>query len=74
LGKRGGFSAAVFADPSVELRRVIESVGLQIFRNVGVDQPDLAAARIGVGFLPCRSDSTSVPVSAKPASKVSSMK
>jgi hypothetical protein len=53
---------------------VIETVGLQIFRNVGVDQPDLAAARIGVGFLPCRSDLTSVPVSAKPASKVSSMK
>jgi hypothetical protein len=30
------------------LRRVIETIGLQIFRNIGVDQPNLAAARIGV--------------------------
>src|SRR4051794_26732333 len=32
------------------LRLVIEAVGLQIFRDVGVDQPDLAALGIGVGF------------------------
>src|SRR5215470_17720255 len=30
-------------------RRVVEAAGLQIFRHVGVDQPDLAAARVGVG-------------------------
>jgi len=32
------------------LGRVIETVGLQVFRDVGVDQPDFATPRIGVGF------------------------
>ena len=32
------------------LGRVVEAAGLQIFRDVGVDQPDLAAARVGIGF------------------------
>ena len=36
-----------FARP---LRRMIEAARLQIFRNVGIDQPDLAAARVGIGF------------------------
>ena len=31
-------------------RGMIEAVGLQIFRNIGVDQPDFAAAGVGVGF------------------------
>jgi hypothetical protein len=29
---------------------MIETVSLKIFRNVRVDQPDLAAARVGIGF------------------------
>src|ERR1044072_1079079 len=32
------------------LGRVIEAPGLQIFHDVRVDQPDLAAARIGIGL------------------------
>src|ERR1044072_560572 len=32
------------------LRRVIEAPGLQIFGDVGIDQPDLAAPRVGIGF------------------------
>src|SRR5262249_37736501 len=31
-------------------RLVIEAVALQIFRDVGVDQPELAILGIGVGF------------------------
>src|SRR6185312_11090112 len=30
--------------------RVVEVAGLQVLRNVGVDEPYLSAARIGVGF------------------------
>src|SRR6516162_11766160 len=30
------------------LRRMIESAGLQIFRDVGVDEPDLAGTGVGV--------------------------
>jgi hypothetical protein len=30
------------------LRRVIEAVGLQVFRNVRIDQPNLAATGVGV--------------------------
>src|ERR1700679_3341314 len=29
---------------------MVEAVGLQIFRDIGVDQPDLAVLGIGVGF------------------------
>src|SRR6516165_9051174 len=29
---------------------MIETIGLQIFRNIGINQPDLATARIRVGF------------------------
>ena len=36
-----------FARP---LRRVIEAAGLQVFGDVGVDEPHLAFARIGIGF------------------------
>src|SRR5581483_7256600 len=32
------------------LGRVIEAVRLQIFRDVGVDQPDLAVAAVGIGL------------------------
>src|SRR5579863_9065947 len=32
------------------LGRMVEAVGLQILRNIGVDQPDLAAAGVGIGF------------------------
>src|SRR5262249_4723157 len=35
-------------------RRMVEAVGLQIFRNIGIDKPDFAATRIGVGFGDCR--------------------
>jgi len=31
-------------------RLVVEAVGLEIFRNVGIDQPDLAVLGIGIGF------------------------
>jgi hypothetical protein len=59
-------------------RRMIETIGLQIFRNIGVDQPDLAAARIRIGFgdrglaLPERFDLGAGQ--RKPASTVSSIK
>src|SRR5262249_11816440 len=33
--------------------RMVEAVGLQIFRNIGIDKPDFAAARIGVGLGDC---------------------
>ena len=29
---------------------MVKATGLQVFGNVGVDQPDLASARVGVGF------------------------
>jgi hypothetical protein len=32
------------------LRRMIEAVRLKIFRDVRVDEPDLAAARVGIGL------------------------
>src|SRR5215472_6429303 len=32
------------------LRRVVEATALQVFRDICVDEPDLTAARIGVGF------------------------
>ena len=32
------------------LRLVVEAVGLQVFRNIGVDQPYLAVLGIGIGF------------------------
>src|SRR5262249_41533483 len=32
------------------LGSMVEAAALQVFRDIGVDQPDLAAARIGVGF------------------------
>src|SRR5271165_5362001 len=32
------------------LGQMIEAVGLQIFGNIGVDEPDLAVPRIGIGF------------------------
>src|SRR5262249_60484274 len=32
------------------LGRVVETSSLQIFRDIGVDEPDLAATRIGIGF------------------------
>ncbi len=58
------------------LGRMVEAAALQVFRDIGVDQPELAAAGIGIGFRDrrlalVRSDFTSVPVSAMPASKVS---
>src|SRR5262249_4727475 len=34
--------------------RVVEAVRLQVLGNVGIDQPDLAAAGIGIGFGDCR--------------------
>src|SRR5262249_28565796 len=42
--------AAVQQELADTLRRVIEAAGLQVFRNVCVDEPDLTAARIAVGF------------------------
>src|SRR5262249_57234863 len=30
---------------------VVEAAALQVFRDIGIDQPDLAATRIGIGFL-----------------------
>src|SRR5215475_1541997 len=32
------------------LGRMVEAAALQVFRDIGVDQPNLAAARIGVGL------------------------
>src|SRR5262245_13250789 len=32
------------------LGRMVEGAALQVFRDIGVDEPDLAAARIGIGF------------------------
>jgi hypothetical protein len=32
---------------------MVEAVGLQIFRDIGVDQPDLAVLGIGIGFRDC---------------------
>src|SRR5215470_11931425 len=29
---------------------MVKAAGLQVFGNVGVEQPDLASARVGVGF------------------------
>ena len=31
-------------------RRVVVASGLHVFRDVGIDQPDLAVAGIGIGF------------------------
>jgi len=64
---------AVFAAASAH----VEAVGLQIFGNIGVDQPDLAVLGVGIRLaivvLPLRIDFTSVPVSAMPVSMVSSI-
>src|SRR5262245_49499616 len=32
------------------LGRMVEAASLQVFRDIGVDEPDLAAPRIGIGF------------------------
>src|SRR6266478_7886019 len=42
--------AAVKQELAHALGRMVEAAALQVFRNVGVDEPDLAATRIGVGF------------------------
>src|SRR5262249_14104994 len=42
--------AAVQEELAHALGRMVEAAALQVFRDIGVDQPDLAAARIGVGF------------------------
>jgi len=56
---------------------VVEAVGLQILGDVGVEQEQLVAGRARVGLadgrLALRSDFTSVPVSAMPASRVSTI-
>src|SRR5215475_10701512 len=36
--------------PARPLGQMVKAAGLQVFGNVGVDQPDLAAARVGVRF------------------------
>src|SRR5271169_1499515 len=36
------------------LRRMVEAIGLQIFGNIGIDQPDLAVAGVGIRFCDCR--------------------
>ena len=36
--------------PARPLRGVVEAAALQVFRDVGVDQPELAAAGVGVGL------------------------
>src|SRR5262245_13424993 len=42
--------AAVKQELAHALGSMVEAAALQIFRDIGVDEPDLAAARIGVGF------------------------
>src|SRR5438874_2717874 len=42
--------AAVQQQPTRALGRMVEAAGLQIFGDVGIDQPELAATGIGVGF------------------------
>src|SRR6266478_1186674 len=42
--------AAVKENLAHALGSVIEAAALQVFRDIGVDQPDLAATRIGIGF------------------------
>src|SRR6516162_6240849 len=42
--------AAVKQELAHALGRMVEAAALQVFRDIGVDKPDLAAARIGVGF------------------------
>src|SRR5262245_66452791 len=42
--------AAVKKELAHALGRMVETAALQIFWDIGVDEPDLAAARIGVGF------------------------
>src|SRR5207237_7567581 len=42
--------AAVQQQPTRALGRMVEAAGLQIFGDVGVDEPELAAAGVGVGF------------------------
>ena len=42
--------ATVKKELAYPLGRMIEAAALEVFRNVGIDEPDLAAARIGVRF------------------------
>src|SRR6516225_4747548 len=42
--------AAVQEELAQALGGVVEAAALQVFRDVGVDQPDLAVTRIGIGF------------------------
>src|SRR5262245_24136318 len=42
--------AAVEEELADTLGRVVEAAGLQIFRNIGIDEPDLATARIGISL------------------------
>src|SRR5262249_37452095 len=42
--------AAVKEELAHAFGRMVEAATLQIFRDVGIDQPDLPAARIGIGF------------------------
>src|SRR4030095_10862088 len=42
--------APVQEQPARTLGEMVKAAGLQVFGHVGVDQPYLAAARIGVGF------------------------
>src|SRR5262244_3226472 len=42
--------AAVQEKLAHALGGVVEAAALQVFRDIGVDQPDLAATRIGIGF------------------------
>src|SRR5262249_24919338 len=42
--------AAVKEELAHAFGRMIEAAALQIFRDVGIDQPDLPAARVGIGF------------------------
>src|SRR5258708_25987843 len=42
--------AAVKQELAHALGRMVETAALQVFRNIGVNEPDLAAACIGVGF------------------------
>src|SRR6184192_3672357 len=42
--------AAVKQELAHPLGSMVEAAALQIFRDIGVDEPELTAARIGVGF------------------------